>query len=115
MDPSCIQREVPSKGSRRQTTTRRTATWICLPYFSLEPYSALDGTSSGFPPQTLLQAQFSGVRRERDMQQAVHRIKQAPPGHCFHIAQLWCLVLDNCAYLPSLSTLLLCGNFLLSV
>lgn len=54
--------------------------------------------ASGFPAQTLLQAQFARVGRERDMQQAVCGGRGVPAGHCFHVAQLWCVVLDNCRF-----------------
>lgn len=76
----------------------QTATWICLPYFSLEPYSGLLATSNpkSFNPPTLLQARYSRTTRNRDMEQAVCRQKAAPQGVCFHVAQLWCLILDNC-------------------
>jgi hypothetical protein len=81
----------------------QTVTWICLPYFSLEPYSGLlaaDNPNS-FPTPTLLQARFSRTTRNRDLEQAVCRLKGAPQGVCFHIAQLWCLILDNCTGHPA--------------
>lgn len=97
MDPTCIRRDIPSDGGtpNSQAATVRAVTWVCIPYFRLESYSSLD-TASDFPVQTLLQTQFSRVTKARDMQQAVCRNKQAPAGYCFNIAQLWCLVLDNC-------------------
>lgn len=100
MEPACIRRELPSDGGPKgqEAATPRMATWVCLPYFSLESYSSLDN-ASGFPVQTLLQTQFPRVAKARDMQQAVCRNKQVPAGYCFHIAQLWCLVIDNCKFL----------------
>ncbi|KAK4043881.1 hypothetical protein C8A01DRAFT_12591, partial [Parachaetomium inaequale] len=72
-------------------------TWISLPYFCLEPYSGLLGANSSksFPTPTLLQARYSRTARNRDMEQAVCQQKGAPKGLCFHIAQLWCLILDD--------------------
>jgi hypothetical protein len=76
----------------------RSVTWVCLPYFSLEPYSGLASSNSpkGFVTPTLLQAISSRTTRNRDMQQAVCQQKGVAPGLCFHVAQLWCLLLDNC-------------------
>lgn len=31
------------------------------------------------------------------MQQAVCQIGHVAPGMCFHVAQMWCIVLDDCA------------------
>ncbi|KAH6617426.1 hypothetical protein F5144DRAFT_596449 [Chaetomium tenue] len=73
-------------------------TWVSLPYFSLEPYSGLLATANSpksLATPTLLQARYSRTRRARDMEQAVCQQGGAPKGHCFHVAQLWCLVLDN--------------------
>jgi len=33
------------------------------------------------------------------MQQAVRQlVNQAYPDHCFHISQIWILILDNCEF-----------------
>jgi hypothetical protein len=99
MEPKFRQQTLSSERSpREQTLTPRTVTWLCLPYFSLEPYSGLLGADNpkAFPNQTLLQAKFTRTARTRDMQQVVCGQQGAPKGFCFHIAQLWCLVLDNC-------------------
>ena len=77
----------------------RAVTWVSLPYFSLEPYSGLLETVNSpksLATPTLLQARDSRSTRARDMEQAVCQQGGAPKGHCFHVAQLWCLVLDNC-------------------
>jgi hypothetical protein len=78
----------------------RTVTWVSLPYFSLESYSGLLETANSpkslLATPTLLQARYSRTTRARDMEQAVCEQGGAPKGHCFHVAQLWCLVLDNC-------------------
>ena len=98
MDPAYLQETISSDHG-----TQRTVTWICLPYFSLERYSGLFSATSpsSFPPQTLLQAQFSRATKERDMQQAVRQlVNQAHPDHCFHISQIWILILDNCEFEP---------------
>jgi hypothetical protein len=93
MEPSCYRREIPSdKPLDGQLATPRAVTWVCLPYFSLELYSRLD-TSPDFAAQTLLQSHYTRVARARDMQQAV--CQEAPEGHCYHIAQLWCLVVAD--------------------
>lgn len=90
------RRPLPSDGAPLgRSSTQRFVEWFAVPYFSLEPYSRNDAGSEA-PAYTLLQAQFSRAGKARDMQQAVCKNGDAPPGHCFHIAHLWCLVLDNC-------------------
>ncbi|KAI8684106.1 hypothetical protein NCS57_00076100 [Fusarium keratoplasticum] len=107
LDPKSI--EVPLKTLKQGTTTADLVTgsarWICIPYFSLEQYSGLLAASntSLFPPQTLLQTQYSQITEPRDMEQAVCRLGNADRGECFHISQLWCLVIDN-------SLLVTCGT-----
>ncbi|KAK4184374.1 hypothetical protein QBC35DRAFT_417078 [Podospora australis] len=116
MDPKFIQISItPDESIKEQTVAERTVSWVCLPYFSLEKYSGLRAAKdnpNSFPIQTLLQAQFSRATRERDMQQAVRQLQVAPPGLCFHIAHLWCLVLDNSLLLTCsrLSKEALCGD-----
>jgi hypothetical protein len=99
MEPSCIQHMLPTDGSFKASGLgRRTVTWICLPYFTLEKYSGLQGAAgnqSAFPIETLLQAKFSRAAKERDMNQAVRRNKDTPEELCFHVAQIWCLVIGN--------------------
>ncbi|RYO78437.1 hypothetical protein DL766_001500 [Monosporascus sp. MC13-8B] len=99
MEPACIQHVLPPNStSKAPDFARRTVTWVCLPYFTLEKYSGLQGAaenSSAFPIETLLQAKFSRAGRERDMRQAVCQSNQTPTGLCFHVAQIWCLVVGN--------------------
>lgn len=100
MEPRCF--EVPLKSFAKQISGQEkpvgSARWICLPYFSLQKYSGLlaGSTTSVFPSQTLLQAQYSRTAEQRDMLQAVCQVATTKKDECFHIAQLWCLVLDNC-------------------
>ncbi|RCI15543.1 hypothetical protein L249_3396 [Ophiocordyceps polyrhachis-furcata BCC 54312] len=111
MEP--LYRQVPLGGAKEE---KKAARWICLPYFSLQPFSGLLAASSpvSFPPQTLLQSQYSRTPRQRDMRQAVCQLGMAPKGDCFHIAQVWCLVLDNSLLVTcsSMSQLDLCGRSL---
>lgn len=98
MEPSCLQQAVPtSDATKSSRSLPRTITWFCLPYFSLEQYSGLESADQpSFPIQTLLQTQYSQVDRARDMQQIVRQRKGTLPGNmCFHVSQLWCLVVDN--------------------
>ena len=71
--------------------------WVCLEYFRLRAYSGLSAAASQafFPSQTLLQAHYSRTSRERDLEQAVSFLGIAPSDQCFHIEQLWCLVLGS--------------------
>ncbi|KJZ77848.1 hypothetical protein HIM_02485 [Hirsutella minnesotensis 3608] len=99
MDPRHFQVPLKDSNAKRapQDGPGAAARWICLPYFALQEYSGLLSASSlaSFPPLTLLQSHYSRTPEQRDMQQAVCQLKAAPRGECFHIAQLWCLVLDN--------------------
>lgn len=94
----CTLREALSEDSLQKATKARTVTWMCMPYLSLERYSGIKSASnpSAHPARTLLQARSSLVKKERDMQQAVCNLLTTPKDHCFHIAQAWCLVLDDC-------------------
>ena len=49
-----------------------------------------------------MQAHYSLTPKERDMEQAVCRIVETPKGNCFHISQIWTIVLDNCTIQPLL-------------
>ncbi|KAK1758176.1 hypothetical protein QBC47DRAFT_410891 [Echria macrotheca] len=99
MEPACIQQVLPQDNSLKGSgPARRTLTWICLPYITLEKYSGLQGAAenpSAFPIETLLQAKFSRTGRERDMLQAVCQSKDTPGGLCYHVAQIWCLIVGN--------------------
>ena len=83
---------------KTQTLGPRAVTWICLPYFTLEKYSGLSGAAGhpyAFPAPTLAQAGFARAARSRDMRQAVCAQTRSD-GRCYHVAQLWCLVVNNC-------------------
>lgn len=107
MEPRSI--EIPLKSMAKKKTganeeEKGSARWISIPYFSLEQYSGLLSASNlaSFPPQTLLQAQYSRNTAQRDMEQAVCQLGTAKRGQCFHISQLWCIVLDNSKEHPNL-------------
>jgi len=96
MVPGIIH-EPLSKDPQNKLSKPGTITWICQPYFCLQKYS---GSVSGLPPsshpiRTLLQARFSLTRKERDMQQAACHLLGTPQDHCFHIAQIWCIIIDD--------------------
>ncbi|KHN95340.1 uncharacterized protein MAM_06844 [Metarhizium album ARSEF 1941] len=116
MEPRCF--EIPLKSPTNQLSDQGKPTgslrWICLPYFSLQKYSGLlaGSTTSVFPSQTLLQAQYSRTTEQRDMLQAVRQVAATKTNECFHIAQLWCVVLDNSLLVTcgTMSELDLCGD-----
>lgn len=95
--------EVPLKTFAKKSSTidadstTGSARWICIPYFSLEQYSGLLSASNlaSFPAQTLLQMQYSRNTPQRDMEQAVCQLGMVNRGECFHVSQLWCIVIDN--------------------
>ncbi|KAG9229285.1 hypothetical protein BJ875DRAFT_202844 [Amylocarpus encephaloides] len=82
---------------REKSQGERSIIWMCLPYFLLQKYA---GVNSGLPPashpvRTLLQTHSSFAQKKRDMQQAVCKLPGSRQEHCFHIAQVWCLVVDE--------------------
>ncbi|KXX79338.1 hypothetical protein MMYC01_204552 [Madurella mycetomatis] len=108
MEPACIKHVLPPDSTLKGSGfARRTVTWVCLPYITLEKYSGLQGAAenlSAFPIETLLQAKFSRTGRERDMLQAVCQSKDTPAELCYHVAQIWCLIVGNCKWLTFLFT-----------
>lgn len=104
MEPRCIQTPIQSS-NKKPSEDSHAANWICIPYFHLQQYSESVSTSNTalFPAQTLLQSQYSRSGQQRDMDQAVCQIGQVPRGECFHISQLWCLIVGN-------SVLVTCGT-----
>lgn len=106
MEPSYLQLPLQKREHEKGSTPgKRTAIWLCVPYFSLEDYSGIlaTGNPGAYPPQTLLQASFSRNSQKRDMQQATRQVGNGGKSSCFHIRQLWCIVLDN-------SLLITCGS-----
>ncbi|TDZ13014.1 hypothetical protein C8035_v000464 [Colletotrichum spinosum] len=105
MEPSYLQQPLQTDPSRGTQHSTRSATWLCIPYFSLEEYSGiLSAVNSGsYPAQTLLQLFFSRNSQKRDMMQATRQIGNGGKNSCFHVRQLWCVVLDN-------SVLITCGS-----
>jgi hypothetical protein len=81
-----------------KTSKPRVVTWMSLPHFTLQKYKAGPATArpADHPIRSLMQARFSLVQKERDMQQAVCHLLDTPNDYCFHIAQTWYLILDDC-------------------
>ncbi|EKD16183.1 Mg2+ transporter [Drepanopeziza brunnea f. sp. 'multigermtubi' MB_m1] len=98
MVPSFLQDNL-SEEKISKTSRMRTISWVCLPYFVLQQYSAPSGSrASSHPMRTLLQARFALTRKERDMKQAVQGLGNTPPEHCYYIAQVWFLIIDDCSH-----------------
>ncbi len=101
MEPAFLHETLPPD-SQHKDIRRRSLFWMALPYFNLERYSGLEsGAGAGgalpVPSQTLLQTRFAHVAKGRDMRQAVCRYGGNLRNElCLHVAQLWCIVLDNC-------------------
>ncbi|KAH7319933.1 hypothetical protein B0I35DRAFT_352491 [Stachybotrys elegans] len=105
MEPSYL--EVPLRTSKEASAEQDPGAvrWLCMPYFSLGEYSGLLSASdtASFPSQTLLQLQYSRIAKTRDMEQAVRQLGTVKGSECFHVEQLWCLVVGN-------NLLVTCGN-----
>ncbi len=101
MLPSCLQEIIATEGRPKTSSRTRTASWICVPYFCLDNYSAPAASArpSSHPMRTLLQTRFSLTNKDRDMHQAVRLLPDPPAENfCFHIAQVWFIVLDDCKF-----------------
>lgn len=96
MVPSILQEPIPRE-PRDKSLKSGTIAWMCLPYFTLQKYLGTLSSLpySSHPMRTLLQTRFALTRKERDMQQAVCHLLGSPPEHCFHIAQMWCIIVDD--------------------
>lgn len=104
MEPKVVSQRLQTdeNTSSSQSSQPRTVYWMNLPFFYLKRYSSETPTTKAFPVQTLMQADNSRNSRERDMKQAIQRIKSAeadvPKDACFHITQIWCVIVDNCEF-----------------
>lgn len=95
--PSLTAENIVSQTGSK-TAKPRVVTWMSLPHFTLQKYKAGPATArpADHPIRSLMQARFSLVQRGRDMQQAVCHLLDTPDDYCFHIAQTWYLILDDC-------------------
>ena len=105
MEPGALNVEMAQEDGTDERQPSKRATWWCLPYFCLAKYAGdLSAHKPGsHPMQTLLQARFHSVKKDRDMQQAICKISGPASKSCFHIAQLWCIVIDKCTFSPPLT------------
>lgn len=98
MVPSFLQDNISGE-MRPKVSRARTISWLCVPYFCLDRYATPANLKpSSHPMRTLLQARYSLVQKKRDMEQAVCHLSGTPVEHCFYIAQIWLLILDDCTY-----------------
>lgn len=90
--------------TKESRSTQDHATWFSMPYLSLEKYSGLEASSdpAAYPTPTLLQASYARIAQKRDMAQVVRQVGVGSDTSCFHIPQLWCIVVGE-------SLLLTCG------
>ncbi|KAK8005581.1 Mg2+ transporter [Apiospora arundinis] len=107
MDPKTLRVAIPAdesrpapQGSNHAGSRERHITWACIPYFSLETYTDSSAVQSKtqFPVETLLQNRFARTSKAREKQQVVWQRGQSGGDECFHIAQLWCVIVDKCKY-----------------
>ena len=100
MEPSNLEDTLPPE-THLKSSGNQLLKWLCLPYFSLERYDRRTSSyrPSSHPIRALLQAQYPGIQKEQDLQQAVTFLPTTPKDHCFHIAQLWCLILGDSEFI----------------
>ncbi|RDW68486.1 hypothetical protein BP5796_09143 [Coleophoma crateriformis] len=93
---ACLDEEVILNKHEKKNKAH-TIRFLCLPYFFLAPYSGytLPNTSSLHPMKTLLQYSSASTSKKRDLDQAVCRLEYTKKGNCYHVPQIWCLILDN--------------------
>ncbi|KAK7931229.1 Mg2+ transporter protein- CorA-like/Zinc transport protein ZntB [Apiospora marii] len=116
MEPKSISVPIPTDDSQPlargggSTSSQRYMTWVCLPYFSLETYGGPLSAESNtlFPIETLLQSQYTRTTATRETQQVHYRSNPTSGDKCYHIAQLWCIIVDKsllvtCGRMPSAS------------
>jgi hypothetical protein len=86
----------PAKSSRSRRK-KHSVMFFSLPYFSLERYEnpGASRKTAAHTPRTLLQVLYSSSDRNRELQQAVCHLPQTPKQHCFHVNQMWCLLLND--------------------
>jgi hypothetical protein len=98
MVPSFLQDNISGE-MRPKASRARTISWLCAPYFCLDRYATPSNLRpSSHPMRTLLQARYSLAQKKRDMEQAVCHLPGTPAEHCFYIAQIWFVILDDCMY-----------------
>lgn len=82
--------------------SRGVFTWICMPYFTYEEYSALEDaatkSTSPCPAQTLMQAYSSSSSKKMDLEQAICKVSQPQRDCVLHVSQLWCIIVGQCEY-----------------
>lgn len=95
-----IFNEVRTPNKTRRQPEKKSFWLLCIPYFSLGKYSSkvLSKSSSSHPVRTLLQSQYPSVSKERDMQQAVSLAAETPKDYCYHVPQLWSLIINDSTY-----------------
>jgi hypothetical protein len=86
---------------RNNRTTATNVAWICFPYFSLDQYQGLfsNPKKGAHPMHTLLQTRSSLISMKREIKQAVCQVGDNEDKLCFHVGQLWCLVIGDCEFI----------------
>ena len=109
MEPRFLEKPVSTAKNDDAATaddsSKGTVKWFSIPYFVLKEYAGLlvASTPDVFPAVTLLQALYSRTTEQRDMDQAVRQLGIGEKKDCFHIAQLWGLVVQNSKFISSTS------------
>lgn len=84
-------------GQGQKTEDDRNAILLSIPYFCMAPYVTEypSHIPNLHPMRTLLQSSYTSTPKERDLQQAVCNLGYPKQGHCFHVPQIWCLILGD--------------------
>lgn len=95
MEANVAEAMVSQKGGGKRR--KQKLLLICIPYLHLTSYSPELPSNSNHlhPMKTLLQSKYSGVSKQRDLRQVVCALGSSQKDHCFHVPQLWCLVISD--------------------
>lgn len=88
----------PDEINQSPTSPTRSVLWINLPFFHLKEYSSKAQPAISCPALTLMQADFPQHTKKRDMNQVVRLVQGSPAETCFHVSQMWAIVVDKCEF-----------------
>ncbi|KAL8920253.1 MAG: hypothetical protein Q9172_004581 [Xanthocarpia lactea] len=100
LEPNLAPREPTSGQSKAKKNLP--VHFLCLPYFLLKPLAShpFSITSDIHPTRTLLQIQYPSTSVKKDLQQVVCQLDYTEKRNCFHVPQLWCLIVDDSGLNP---------------
>lgn len=92
-----VFQELSLQDTPESSHLNKKVTIVCFPFFHLdEPTKEVDLMSgTNHPPLTLLQVISPSTALQRDMQQVVCSSPLGQKSRCFHVSQLWGLIIND--------------------